>query len=103
MMTRVPLKYISSDVDRHGNARWYFRRGKQPKVRLRGLPGSEEFMAAYKAALAGVQPSVQPERHKAKPATGTLRWLCQEYFASGAFRNALSPRTRYVRRRELEK
>src|SRR5829696_8555059 len=66
-------------------------------------PGSEEFMAGYKAALAGGSPSPAPSRRKGKPEIGTLRWLCQEYFASGTFRNELSPRTKYVRRRELEK
>jgi integrase len=59
-------------------------------------------MAGYKAALAGGSLSPAPIRRKGKPETGTLRWLCQEYFASGTFRNELSPRTKYVRRRELE-
>src|SRR5215207_780522 len=100
-MTRVPLKYVTSDVDRHGNPRWYFRKGGKPKIRLRGLPVSEEFMAAYKAALAGYSPPQRPRR-SSKSLAGTLRWLCEEYSRSAPF-HELAPRTRYVRRRELER
>src|SRR4051794_38639519 len=101
-MTRVRLKYISSDVDRHGNARFYFRRAGQRKIRLRSLSGSEEFMTAYKAALAGNTPPATA-RLRPKASAGTLRWVCQQYFDAAAFRKELAPRTRYVRRRELEK
>jgi hypothetical protein len=40
-------------VDRHGHVRHYFRRPGGKRLALPGLPGSNEFMAAYKAALAG--------------------------------------------------
>ena len=50
-MAFVRFRYITTDRDRHGNLRYYFRRPGKAKIRLRGLPGSEEFMAAYKAAL----------------------------------------------------
>jgi hypothetical protein len=50
-MTLVKFRYITKDRDRHGNVRFYFRRPGKPKIRLPGLPGSEEFLAAYKAAL----------------------------------------------------
>ena len=50
-MVKIRLRYVIEDTDRHGNPRLYFRRKGQPKVRLPGLPGSDEFMAAYKAAL----------------------------------------------------
>ncbi len=51
-MVDLRLKYVVEDVDRHGNVRIYFRRSGFSKFRLRGLPGSEEFQAAYAAALA---------------------------------------------------
>jgi hypothetical protein len=50
-MAFVKFRYITRDRDRHGTVRFYFRRPGKPKIRLRGLPGSEEFLAAYKAAL----------------------------------------------------
>ena len=48
----IELKYYVEDVDRHGNIRRYFRRKGQRKIRLPGLPGSVEFMDAYRSALA---------------------------------------------------
>ena len=50
-MVKIRLRYVVEDTDRHGNPRLYFCRKGQPKVRLPGLPGSDEFMAAYEAAL----------------------------------------------------
>lgn len=58
-MVSLRLKYVVEDVDRHGNVRIYFRRSGFPKIRLRGLPGSDEFQAAYSAALAATQSGVQ--------------------------------------------
>jgi hypothetical protein len=52
MTTRKAPKYCQGFVDRHGKARWYFRRRGSPRVPLPGLPWSSEFMAAYEAAVA---------------------------------------------------
>ncbi len=52
MSRRLP-KYVNGFVDRHGRAHHYFRRPGRKSVRLPGLPGSPEFMAAYNAALMG--------------------------------------------------
>jgi hypothetical protein len=54
-------------------------------------------MAEYQAALEG---GPSPKR-KIGAAIGTWHWLCQQYFASGAFK-ALDERTRKVRRAILE-
>ena len=44
------LKYVFSDVDRHGRWRHYVRfRGR--KVRLRAQPGTPEFLVAYSDAM----------------------------------------------------
>jgi hypothetical protein len=43
---------VKAYVDRHGKARHYFRKPGYKPVALPGLPGSDEFMAAYSAALA---------------------------------------------------
>jgi hypothetical protein len=56
-MAFFKLQYVTKDRDRHGNLRFYFRRPGKPKVRLYGLPGSDEFMIAYRAALAESDPS----------------------------------------------
>ena len=50
-MSRIRLKYVQAWVDREGRAHHYFRRRGFPRVRLPGLPGSADFMAAYQAAL----------------------------------------------------
>lgn len=52
-MTRIRLPYIQAFADRHGHARYYFRKPGVQRVRLPGAPGSTEFMEAYQAALAG--------------------------------------------------
>jgi integrase len=87
-MTNVKLKYVTRNIDRHGNARLYFRRPGKPWIRLPGLPGSEEFMAAYRDALAGDGAAPTPEK--------SLDWLCERYFKSTAFASL----EEYTRRRK---
>jgi hypothetical protein len=55
---RRPPKYTHGFIDRHGKARWYFRRSAYKRVPLPGLPWSREFMEKYEAALAGAAPVV---------------------------------------------
>jgi hypothetical protein len=45
--------YVQAFVDRHGRARFYFRRRGYQSVTLPGLPWSPTFMAAYEAAKGG--------------------------------------------------
>jgi hypothetical protein len=53
------LRYVQSFVDRKTSAVFhYFRRRGFERVRLPGLPGSKEFMAAYQQALDGPQMAV---------------------------------------------
>jgi hypothetical protein len=42
---------VHAFMDRHGKARFYFRRRGFKQTRLPGLPYSTEFMDAYQAAL----------------------------------------------------
>jgi integrase len=74
-------RYIQQYIDRHGKARWYFRRAGFPRIPLPGLPWSPEFMAAYELALAG-QP-IEIGSKKIKP--GTMRALAVSYFNSLEF------------------
>lgn len=98
-MGRIKLKYVSGDVDRHGNVRFYFRRNGQPKIRLPGLPGSDEFIEAYSSALANL-----PEDHPRTvgcPAVGSFGHVCLAYYASTTFK-ALDTSTQAWRRRALD-
>ena len=52
-MTRIKLTYVDSFTDRNGHMRYYFRRGKGPRISLPGLPGSNEFMVAYPDSIGG--------------------------------------------------
>lgn len=97
-MVKIRLRYVAEDTDRHGNPRLYFRRVGHPKVRLPGLPGSDEFMAAYKAALSA---SGDIHRHPRRPTRGSFGHLCLTYYASAAFK-ALDNSTQSWRRRALD-
>jgi integrase len=101
-MTKIRLKYVTADVDRHGNVRYYFRKQGHAKVRLLGMPGSDEFMERYKTALAGECTIRRPVRKLPRPDYGTLRWLVVEYYGSNNFKS-LAPRTQRVRRNILDK
>jgi integrase len=94
---RLPA-YIHAFADRHGKARFYFRRAGFKKVPLPGLPWSPEFMAAYEEALAG-QP-VQIGSARVRP--GTLRALAVSYFASPTFRTK-KPSTQYTYRNVIDR
>jgi integrase len=80
---RVNLKWVLRDKDRHGNVRYYFRQDRtKPMVRLRGEPGSPEFVKSYNAAQDG---SV-PERKVAhRLSEDSLEWLCRRYYESTEF------------------
>lgn len=106
-MTRIRLKYVHCDIDRHGNARYYFKkRGAPKKLRLPGHPGSGEFMAAYAAALAGLplpQTGQVDERPDIKRVpSGTLDWLIAAYFQSSEFKQ-LVPDTQKNKRSILRR
>jgi integrase len=99
MKVAIDYPYVCKDRDRHGNIRYYFRRGGK-KSRIRALPGSAEFQSAYEAMLASGARAAENERIEvAKP--GTYRWLCMQYFRSTDF-GGLDPKTQHVRRQILE-
>src|SRR6185369_15364574 len=87
-------RYLVEDVDRHGNVRIYFRRKGQPKVRLTEMPGSAAFDTEYQRAFSGKL--IPPSKSQQTAAiSGTMRWLCEQYYASAAFQ-LLAPSTRKV-------
>lgn len=100
-MVRIKLQHVVEDVDRHGKRRYYFRRRGQRKIRLRGVPGSDEFMEAYRKALSGEARPATKSTGSATAASGSLRWLCEGYFQSAEFRQ-LDNSTKRVRRNILD-
>jgi len=98
-MTKIELQYIQRFEDRHGKARYYFRRPGFQRVALPGLPGSEEFMEAYKAALESGAPKTAGEA-KTKP--GTIGALIVAYYQSQDWK-ALDPLTHKTYRNLLDR
>jgi hypothetical protein len=91
-------RYVVEDVDRHGNVRVYFRRKGQRKIRLTEIPGTDAFEKEYQRAFRG---EAAPARSYSAAMPGTMRWLCEQYYASAAFRS-LAVSTRKVRRGILD-
>jgi integrase len=93
-------RFLVEDVDRHGNVRIYFRRKGRPKIRLREMPGTDAFDKEYQRAFRGeLKPPSVSQHTVAMP--GTMRWLCEQYYASAVFQS-LAASTRKVRRAILE-
>lgn len=97
MPRRLPLGCVE-DIDRHGNARIYFRAKHRPKIRLRGTPWAPEFMAAYEAAKNSTE--LLPAAKAV--AVGTWHWLCIKYFAECSDFLRLSDKRKRVLRGRLE-
>jgi integrase len=98
MPKKFSKKYIVEDRT-DGVLRFYFRRRGQLKVRLRGVPGSDEFNKAYYDALNGTAELEPTGPVLAK--RGTFRWICEQYFSSAEYKR-LDLKTRKVRRSILE-
>lgn len=104
-MTRLRLPYIHEFRDRHGKLRYYFRRRGSKLVPLQGLPGSDQFMWDYQAALEGAS---APHRQIGEERTlaGTLHAIIAAYLdcspgSTSPFK-ALAPETQRTRRNILD-
>ena len=103
MTTGIRLKFVQCWVDKRdggAKARYYFRRHSK-RIPLPGLPGSEAFMDAYRAALAGQslpRPMIGASRTKA----GSISALVVSFFSSTAFLS-LRPATQTTYRNILER
>lgn len=73
-------QYVYRERTRHGKSVYYFRKGKARRLRLPDF-GSADFEAAYHAALLGVV----SEGKRAKPVSGTLGWLIEQYRQSSKY------------------
>ena len=93
-------KYVRAWVDRRdGRAYYYLRRPDHPRVRLRGLPWSPSFMAAYEAAMSGPRTAIGAGRVK----PGSVAAVIAEYFDSQTFFTSKSAGTQRMRRGILER
>jgi integrase len=84
---KLDLPYLFSDVDRHGNVRWYVRKkigGKHRRIRLTKPPGSPTFMSEYQAALDSLTGAPGPAKAD-QSHVGTLRWLVHQYHQAHEF------------------
>jgi len=100
-VAKLPLNFVHAVRDRRGKTRHYFRRAGFKSVRLPGLPGSAEFMAAYQGALAGeTAPRLEIGASRSEP--GSVAAAVALYYQSIAF-GSLSPSTKQVRRCILER
>lgn len=98
-MSRIELPFVQAFVAR-GRRYFYFRKPGCARVRLPGLPGSAEFMAAYQAALADT-PRIEIGASRTLP--GTISALVVAYYNSAEFKHELSAETRRYRRNVIEK
>jgi integrase len=83
-MGSVRLRFVHAWVDKRNGgakARFYFEKRGFPRVPLPGLPGSAEFIDAYRAALAGQPVPIGAARTKA----GSIAALIVAYYGSAAF------------------
>jgi integrase/recombinase XerD len=94
---QVRLRYLVEDGDRHGNVRLYVRIPGRNKVRIREQIGTEAFMDAYRAAIAGTG-----TYNRRRAATqGSFRFVVERYYSSTIFQH-LDPGTRAWQRRYLD-
>ena len=103
-MARIKLPYVNGFSNRNRKsqrARYYFRRRGMKAIPLPGIPGSEEFMSAYSAALACVS-DAHLEIGANRTLPGTINALTVMYFRSDEW-HALAVETKKTRRRIIER
>jgi hypothetical protein len=95
-MTSFRLRYIKAYCDRHGKVRHYLRRPGAKPIALPGLPGSDEFMAAYAAGLSEQAPRVEIASRRTR--AGSINAMIVGYLGSAAFHNLASSSQEQYRR-----
>jgi integrase len=92
-------RFVQAFTDRHGRARYYFRRAGAERIALPGLFGSVEFTEAWQRALAGAPAELGTNR----TVLGSINAAIVAYYKSAAFCDGLAFSTQAFRRRCLEK
>ena len=80
---QIRFRYLVEDRDRHGNIRLYVRVPGRIKVRIKAPFGTDEFVAAYNAA---VSDHVRGSRQARDAKPGAFRHLCALYYGSPVFK-----------------
>ena len=104
-MARLRLKYVNAFRNpkrTNDRLRYYFRRRGQKAVPLPELPGSEEFMAAYTAALATLHDHPS-EIGASRTQPGTIDALVVSYYQSAAWLHGMDETTRQRRHPTIER
>jgi integrase len=96
-MAWVKMQYIQRFKDRHGRVRHYLRKPGCPRTPLPGLPGSDEFMEAYREGLRATRPI---GAEKALP--GSLSAVVAAYYQSAQW-SELRPETQRTYRHTLDR
>lgn len=106
-MARIRLKYVNSFANpdrKNGTVRHYFRKRGGKAIPLPGLPGSEEFMAAYAAALAGLPEAQKREIGASRTAPGTIDALVVSFYkTNNNWLHIFQEETRRAWRRQIER
>jgi len=103
-MAVIKLKFVNSFANRDrkdGRVRYYFRRRGEKAIPLPGVPGSEEFMAAYAMALAAIPHP--PEIGASRTMPGSINALVVDYYRSAEWQHSLAEQTKRVRRGIIER
>jgi integrase len=91
-MPRKRPPFVELWRDRHGKIRVYFRKDRGPRLPLPDIIGSDEFNAAYEAALLGQPAPVRD--HFSRAAPGTLAALVASYLKSRSYTDGLRDTTK---------
>ena len=100
-VARIKLKFVNGFTDRFGRARYYFRWRGFAAIPLPGVPGTDDFMATYSTALAGIPD--QPEVGSRTTLPGTIGALVVDYYNSDEWQHGLAEETRKTRHRIIER
>jgi integrase len=98
-MTKINLDFVHV-VTAKGRRYYYFRQRGKKRVKLPGVPGSKEFMAAYSAMVEEAQSSAGGAGRSAK---GSVAALIALYFQTAHFQMEIGEHTRAQIRLGLNK
>jgi integrase len=99
-LAKLELRFVHRTVDRHGNVYFHFRKNGCPRVRLKGEPGSAQFMDAYAMALGESSEKNNNNPHKIKQ--GSMAALVRSWYESGDFKRLRESSTQSVYRRTMD-
>lgn len=100
LIANIKLKYLQHWVDHLGRNRFRIRRKGHARIELpvNGDPQSQEFLAAYYAAMRGQPIGAAVAAVEKLGGSGSVHDAIARYFASTEFRDLYSPSTQNLRR-----